>query len=111
MPDGSKRPLPLLRKGYVFLDIIFSQPFVIVERKIERTGQRTIEEEHTIELYVDRIRAGQEDFALGDVFDVSYRFTSALYGFLYLHTNRGVVSYIIKKDPSIFIEEYKKLIQ
>ncbi|MDP4550606.1 hypothetical protein Q9251_06900 [Alkalihalobacillus macyae] len=93
------------------MDIIFSQPFVVVERKIERTGQRTVEEEHTIELYVDRIRAGQEDFALGDVFDVSYRFTSSLYGFLYLHTNRGVVSYIIKKDPSIFIEEYKKLIQ
>ncbi|TKD72065.1 hypothetical protein [Pseudalkalibacillus hwajinpoensis] len=92
------------------MDIIFTQPFVVVERRMERTGQRTIEEEHAIELYEDRIRAGQEDFALKDVFDVSYRFTSALYGFLYLHTNRGVVSYIIKKDPSLFVEEYKKLV-
>ncbi|MBN8210389.1 hypothetical protein JI666_16670 [Bacillus sp. NTK071] len=92
------------------MDIIFTQPFVVVERKMGRTGQRTIEEEHAIELYEDRIRAGQEDFALQDVFDVSYRFTSELYGFLYLHTNRGVVSYMIKKDPSVFVLEYKKLV-
>ncbi|WP_347551038.1 hypothetical protein ABFG93_04620 [Pseudalkalibacillus hwajinpoensis] len=92
------------------MDIIFSQPFVKVVRKIERNEQKTIEQEHALTLYEDRISVGQEYFAIKDVFDVSYRFTSALYGFLYLHTKSGVVSFIIKKDPTLFIEEYRKLV-
>lgn len=91
------------------MTLIISHPFIEMVRKIGRTGQQTIEEEYVIELYEDEIRTGYQRFALKDVFDVSYRFTSALYGFLYLHTNRGVITFMIKEDPRTFVEEYKKL--
>jgi hypothetical protein len=92
------------------LKLILSHPFVKVTRKIERNEQKTLEQEHDLKLYEDRIIVGQEQFAIQDVFDMSYRFQSTLYGFLYLHTNRGVVTFIIKKDPTVFINEYRKLV-
>lgn len=92
------------------LKFILSHPFIKVIRKMERTEQKTLEQEHDLELYEDRIIVGQKHFAIKDVFDMSYRFQSTLYGFLYLHTNSGVESFIIKKDPTVFINEYRKLL-
>ncbi|MGA9288921.1 MAG: hypothetical protein WBV93_11300 [Anaerobacillus sp.] len=92
------------------MKVILSQPFVKVERKIDIDGQRSIEEEYDLTLYEDGIRAGKEHFAIQDIFDISYRFTSALYGFLYLHTKSGVFSFIIKESPTVFITEYRKLV-
>lgn len=92
------------------MTFITSHPFIEMVRKIERTGQHTIEEEYELELYEDSIRSTYQHYRLNDVFDVSYRFTTGNYGFLYLHTNRGVISFMIKEDPHSFVEEYKKLI-
>ncbi len=94
----------------ISLKFILSHPFIKVTRKIERNEQKTLEQEHDLELYEDRIIVGQDHFPIQDVFDMSYRFQSTLYGFLYLHTNRGVVTFIIKKDPTLFINEYRKLV-
>jgi hypothetical protein len=91
------------------MQIIFSQPYIEIYREIKCNQQYYIELHHHLHLYEDKIITASDQFSLKDVFDISYRSLSESYGFLYLHTNQGVLSYTVRTNPELFIEEYKKL--
>lgn len=91
------------------MEVIISQPYVNVVRSVEWNQQRYIEENKHLDLYENKMIAPNHEFNLDDVFDVSYRATTAVYGFLYLHTIEGVFAYLVKSHPNDFIEAYKEL--
>jgi hypothetical protein len=91
------------------MQIIFSQPYIEICREIKCNQQYYIELEHYLDLYEDKIITASNEFSIKDVFDISYRSLSESYGFLYLHTNQGVLSYTVRTNPQFFIDEYKNL--
>jgi hypothetical protein len=91
------------------MQIISSQPYIEISREIKWNRQHYIERKHHLHLYENKIITASEQFPIKDVFDISYRSLSESYGFLYLHTNKGVLSYTVRTNPHHFIGEYKKL--
>ncbi|WP_077617174.1 hypothetical protein [Bacillus sinesaloumensis] len=88
------------------MQIIASQPYIVIQRKIEWNEQKYIETHHQLRLFEDRILSSVNEFHLDSVLDVSFRSS-----FLYLHTNQGVFSYNIKEEPLDFINAFKELKQ
>ncbi|MRX70771.1 hypothetical protein GJU40_01140 [Bacillus lacus] len=88
--------------------MIASQSYIKVIRKMEWNRQLFEEVELRIELYEDKIVTGANSFRLQDVFDVSFKYSDASYGFLYLHTNQGVFPYTVKNVPHDFIFHYQE---
>lgn len=86
------------------MKLIASHPYIKVERRIEWNEQKYIETNHLLRLFSDRVISSTNEFNLEHVYDMSYRNT-----FLYLHTNQGVFSYLIKIDPLPFIQAFKKM--
>lgn len=89
--------------------MICSQPYITVNRKIGMNALEYVETESYLYLYKDKLVAENESFPLSTVLDISYRSMSNSYGFLYLHTNKGVYPYVVKASPAAFIAEYKKV--
>lgn len=87
-----------------------NHPFIKVTRVIKDNKFYQIETEHKIVLNAEVICTSTESFLIEEVLDMSYRFFSGEFGFLYLHTTRGMYSYIIRKNPKLFIEEYKRIL-
>ncbi|WP_409253992.1 hypothetical protein V1502_08865 [Bacillus sp. SCS-153A] len=88
---------------------ITSHSYYVVTRKIEHQVQSVEETEHEIRLNTDSIDCSSKSFLMKDVFDVSYKSLNTKQGFLYLHTNQGVYSFLVKQDPHAFIQAYKEL--
>ncbi|MFZ3590061.1 3-isopropylmalate dehydratase [Bacillus sp. DJP31] len=91
------------------MNVLFSQPYLRIERKIQACQQLHIENIEYINLYADRIITPSHTFQLNDVHDVSYKPFSTENGLLYLHTNQGVFTYYIEMTPSLFIDLYQSL--
>ena len=89
---------------------IAKQDYMKVQREIVGTEQKQILDHRVMYLYSDRIVTRYREFALKDVYDISYRRMGGDKGFLYLHTNRGLYSYLVSVDPSEFIASYKQLL-
>lgn len=89
--------------------LLSSQTYVIVKRALENNQQYSFEKEEEICLYEDRIVSASDNFYLDDVLDMSYKVMTSPAGMLYLHTNRGLFSYIVKSEPQHFIDTYKQL--
>ncbi|MCD5323272.1 MULTISPECIES: hypothetical protein [Pontibacillus] len=89
--------------------MLYRHPYYCVTRSI-KDGQQLYEEE---ELYLilseDKITTNSNVFMLEHVFDLSYRKTAELYGFLYLHTNKGVFSFNVKHAPDELIRTFRSL--
>lgn len=90
------------------MQIISLQPYIKISREIKYNEQHYIETEHFLYLYEDKIITASSQFPLENVFDISYKSSSNSYGFLYLHTNQGVLTYTITTNPYHFIRAYKK---
>ncbi|MFP3844191.1 hypothetical protein [Priestia filamentosa] len=88
--------------------MISSHPYIHITKKIKHNRQEYEELEYQLELYEDKIVAGAEQFAIKAVLDISYRITTKSYGFLYLHTTKGVFSYLVKENPQLFIRHCKE---
>ncbi|UII57615.1 hypothetical protein LS684_09385 [Cytobacillus spongiae] len=86
---------------------IAKQVYIEVERGISGNQQYYIDQEHELILYQDRLESSNDTFYLQDVFDLSYRSLSQQIGFFYIHSNRGVYSFQVKKNPARFIESFK----
>ncbi|WP_026690785.1 hypothetical protein [Alteribacter aurantiacus] len=71
--------------------------------------QKTIEEKRMITMDKEKITTRHREFLFKNVFDVSFRSLQGEEGLLYLHTNQGVYSYMVKSDPSEFIAAFKEL--
>ncbi|OLS33709.1 hypothetical protein [Bacillus sp. MRMR6] len=89
--------------------LIASQSYLTVTRVIKWNKQHYITNEHELYLYEEKIVTKMEQFLIEDVYDITYRPFSTEFGFLYLHTNRGVFPFRTKNKPYQFIEEYKGL--
>jgi len=81
--------------------------YYVVTRRIELNRQVIDEVEKSLILYSDKIMAEKAAFHLEAVHDISVKKTNNLYQILYLHTNKGVFSFIIKEDPADFICQVK----
>ncbi|MNI23172.1 hypothetical protein D3C73_767470 [compost metagenome] len=89
---------------------IAKQPYYKVERRITSLEQTTSVEHRIMYLYEERIVTKYREFAITEVFDLSYRALGPDGGLLYLHTQQGVYSYMVSTQPQSFIEAYKQLV-
>ncbi|ALC83680.1 MULTISPECIES: hypothetical protein [Bacillus] len=90
------------------MKILASHRCFEVRQEIGWVEKRTVESSFDINLFEDGIAVKADKYPLESVWDVSYR-KKGNFGFLYLHTSRGVRSYLIKEAPDDFINAYKKL--
>ncbi|TFB21749.1 hypothetical protein E3U55_07925 [Filobacillus milosensis] len=89
--------------------ILHQHPYYSVRREIDHFNfeQKKIEQEHWVTLYEDRLVTEEKEYAIEQVFDLSYKMLSARYGFFYLHTTKGVTTLHIKKSPEEFIQKFR----
>ncbi|SFJ61931.1 hypothetical protein SAMN04487936_10389 [Halobacillus dabanensis] len=87
--------------------MICSHPIFEKTRIIENNQQHYLEHERKLKLFEEEIVAPNETFLLLDVRDVSYKSFSESYGFLYLHTSRGVRAFMVKEEPKEWMEELR----
>ncbi|TQS74171.1 hypothetical protein DX933_12655 [Ornithinibacillus gellani] len=90
---------------------IASQPYVKVERKVTSIEQTDEEDKRCLYLYPDRVKSKHREFSIDAVTDISFRKVGDKGGMLYLHTNRGVFSYIVKESPADFIAVFHEHVQ
>lgn len=89
--------------------IVSTIQYTIVERFIENFEQKSKVIIHTLILEKSAVISNAHRFQLEHVQDISYKNFSDGSGHLYLHTNQGVFSFVISKNPSLFINAYRKL--
>ncbi|WP_085993865.1 hypothetical protein [Oceanobacillus senegalensis] len=89
------------------MHLVAEQPYVKIERQVSSIDQKNIEHQRTIYLYTNKIVTKHREFAIRDVMDISYRLIGDKGGLLYIHTLRGVYSYIVKSSPIEFVQKYK----
>ncbi|AOM82422.1 hypothetical protein [Salisediminibacterium beveridgei] len=86
-----------------------SHPYYKVLREVRKLEQENVEYEREIELYEDRVETKYRSFPIETVMDMSYREMPGDEGILYLHTTRGVYSYMVKEAPAQFLKAYREL--
>jgi len=89
------------------MQLIAEQSYIKVVREVTSIDQKNIEEQRIMCLYDEKIVTEHREFPLKDVLDISYRFIGTDGGLLYLHTTKGVFSYIVKTSPKPFVEAFK----
>ncbi|WP_312098965.1 hypothetical protein [Niallia sp.] len=89
---------------------IFSLSYFVVTRKMDLNIQ-IIEEEKNLILWSDRVTSDEHTFHLNVIHDISFKPSSNRYKMLYLHTNRGVFSFIVKDNPEEMIRLIKSRIE
>ena len=82
------------------------QSYYKVIRTVFYTELRTEVDERVMYLYPDKIKTKHREFAMKDVFDMSYRQMGGGEGMLYLHTNQGVFSYNLRNHPAEILEAF-----
>ncbi|CAM5733572.1 hypothetical protein HRF69_13225 [Bacillus circulans] len=88
---------------------IFSLSYFVVTRKID-LNMEIIEEEKSLDLWSDRVTSAEQTFHLHTIHDISFKPSSNQYKMLYLHTNRGVYSFVIKDNPEEMIRLIRRQI-
>lgn len=91
--------------------LLAEQSYVKIIRTVDRITQTNTEEVRTMSLYEDRLVTKHREFDIHSINDMSYRFIGAQGGLLYVHTSKGVFSYMVKSSPEKFVhifKEYKK---
>jgi hypothetical protein len=88
--------------------LLCSQPIVWKTRTIQNNQQFYIEEQSSIDLYQNEVVTPFETISIENIFDVSFKEFSNTSGLLYLHTNRGVKTYMVKESPSTWMETFHK---
>lgn len=83
-------------------------PYYKVHREIKDGEQRSVASNRLMYLYKDRVVTCHREFPLQDIFDMSYRTMGDAGGLFYLHTSKGVYSYLIECDPQAFIDAFKR---
>ncbi|MBA2174616.1 hypothetical protein H0266_06795 [Halobacillus locisalis] len=87
--------------------MIYSQPVIHKKRVIENNRQYYLEEHLSLDLYDDQVLTPTESIDLRDLHDVSYKSFSGDQGLLYLHTNKGVRTFLVQHSPIKWIEAVK----
>lgn len=84
-------------------------PCVDTERSIEAGQIKMVQKEYELRLYKDTLIASTTEYALANVWDVSYKSFSEQTSLLYLHTHRGVHAYKTHVDPDHFVTTFKRI--
>lgn len=92
-------------------NILAKQPYVKVVRTVDSITQTNTEEERVMYLYEDRLVTKHREFDISTINDMSYRNIGSTGGLLYVHTNKGVFSYIVKSSPQQFVQIVKEYIR
>lgn len=88
---------------------IASLPYYKVEREVDKLSICTKVHELEMHLYMTCLRTAHKEIPIDLLFDISYRRMRGEDGMLYLHTNQGIVTLMLKVDPSVFIEAYQEV--
>ncbi|WP_010648666.1 hypothetical protein [Oceanobacillus massiliensis] len=91
------------------MNLIAEQSYIKIVRELSSLEQKDVEHQRKLYLYDQKIVTQHREFPLKDVLDISYRFIGGEGGLLYLHTTKGVFSYIVKTSPAEFVEAYKSV--
>ena len=91
------------------LQAITQHPYVMIERKIVNNQQLINETVHDLYLYSTCILSTENHISINSVHDISYRALSSDFFFLYLHTNKGVLTFQTKINPESFIAAFRQL--
>lgn len=89
--------------------LLAEQPYVKVVRAVDWNSQKQTEEARMLYLYEDRLLTKHREFPIDSIYDISYRRIGKEGGLLYIHTDRGVYSYIVKSSPEKFIRIFNDL--
>lgn len=87
--------------------MICSHPVLQKKRVIENNKQLYIEEERSLDLYEKEVVTPEESLQIKDIHDVSYKTFSDTYGLLYLHTIKGVRTFMVRKSPEVWMKELR----
>ncbi|WP_042221159.1 hypothetical protein [Oceanobacillus manasiensis] len=93
------------------MNLLATQTYFKVERKVTSIEQIDIEHERVLTLYDEKITTQNREFLMKDIMDMSYREIGDGGGLLYLHTSQGIYSYTVKESPMAFIEVYRSYCQ
>src|SRR5690625_225569 len=89
------------------MKLLAEQPYIKIERQVDSLQQKDIESNRILYLYDEKIVSKHREFPIHDVTDISYRSVDSDGGMLYVHTNKGVYSYIVKSSPMDFVKTFK----
>ncbi|HLQ70324.1 MAG TPA: hypothetical protein VK142_00840 [Bacillota bacterium] len=89
------------------MKLLAEQPYIKVQRQVDGLIQKNVEMKRTLYLYDEKVVSKHREFPIQDVTDVSYRNLGTEGGMLYVHTNKGVYSYIVKSSPKNFVDTFK----
>lgn len=85
--------------------------YTVVKRSIQNFEQQEETFRHSLSLSQTTLTSYAHRFQLDELFDISYRPFTNGQGFLYLHTNQGVFSYLVSTNPENFIRACKNLVK
>lgn len=88
--------------------LLATQQYVKVIREVDSITQTNSEHARTMYLYEHKVVTKYREFPIEHVIDMSYRFIGEKGGLLYLHTNKGVFSYVVKVSPEEFVKAFKE---
>lgn len=91
------------------MTILASHPYFKVQREVRKLEQENVEYKREIILHDDKVETKYRAFPIETVMDMSYREMPDGEGLLYLHTTRGVYSYMVKEEPAAFLAAYRAL--
>ena len=89
------------------MKLLAEQPYIKIERHVDGLEQKNVESKRTLYLYDEKVVSRHREFPIKDVTDVSYRTVGPDGGMLYVHTNKGIYTYIVKSSPMDFINTFK----
>ncbi|MYL18332.1 hypothetical protein GLW04_00430 [Halobacillus litoralis] len=87
--------------------MICAHPIIVKTRTIRNNQQVYEEREERLELYEDSVVCPDEILERKDVHDVSYKAFSQGSGFLYLHTIKGVRTFLVKEHPGAWMDAFR----
>lgn len=90
-------------------DVLATIQYTIVERFIQDFKQCTKEARYSLSLSKMEITSNAHRFSLDHLYDLSYKPFTNGQGFLYLHTNQGVFSFVVSSNPETFIRAYQMI--
>ena len=91
------------------LKVLSSITYIDTERFIEGGETKVVKTQYSLQLYEDTVNAATTSFNITSVWDISYKSFSDDANLLYLHTNRGVITYKVFSNPNTFVKAFKKL--
>ena len=85
--------------------------YYVITRKIDFNEQVIEETQKDLTFDQDKITSAEQIFPLHTIHDISYKQSINKYKMLYLHTNQGVFSFVIKDNPTEWIARIKDRLQ